>query len=366
MNDSAQTPTDIVIQHDELLQFVSALFVRQGADEATSHTVAEHLVEANLKGHDSHGVGMIPAYVHNLKTDLLKPDAAMQLLRDNGAVVMLDGQHGFGQRVGKEATDFAIQRAAEIGLVCVGLRNAHHLGRIGTYAEQCAAAGMISMHYVNVVGHPPAVSPFGGREARLMTNPFCAAIPRRDGPPVVLDMATSAVALGKVRVAHHKGVSVPDGSLIDHEGIPTSDPAVMFTEPRGSLGPFGSHKGYGLAVLCELLGGALAGEWTMQPDNPRSHDIVNNMLMFVLNPAATGNAEGFQDEVTAMVNYLHEATPAAGTDKVRIPGDPERETRARRLADGIPLDGSSWRSITDAAAAAGLTADEIEAVVLQS
>ena len=355
---------DIVIQRDPLISFIAQIFKRQGALETTAYIVAEHLVEANLKGHDSHGIGMTPAYVQNLQADLLKPQADMQVLRDNGAVVMIDGQHGFGQQVGKQATEFAIERAKDIGLVCVGLRNAHHLGRIGTYGEQCADAKMVSMHYVNVVGHPPAVSPFRSRDARMTTNPFCAVVPRRDGPPVVLDMATSAVALGKVRVAYHKGTEVPAGALVDHAGLPTTNPAVMYEEPKGTLGPFGGHKGYGLAVLCELLGGALAGEWTMQPNNPRSHNIVNNMLMFVLNPEATGNSEGFQDEVTAMVDYLHSATPATGNDRVRVPGDPERETRATRLRDGIPIDGSSWRAVTKAAKAAGLTDADIDALPL--
>ena len=361
-----KTAADITIERQALIDFVEQIFTRLNTDVATATIVAEHLVEANLKGHDSHGVGMIPAYVQNLKAGLLTPDAGMKVLRDNGAVVMIDGQHGFGQRVGKEATEFAIERAKNIGLACVGLRRAHHLGRIGTYGEQCADAGMVSMHYVNVVGHPPAVSPFGSRDARMTTNPFCAVIPRTDGPPVVLDMATSQIALGKVRVAYHKGAEVADGALIDHEGLPTNDPAVMFEEPRGTLGPFGAHKGYGLAVLCELLGGALAGEWTMQPENPRSHNIVNNMLMFVLNPEATGNAEGFQREVTAMVDYLHSATPAAGTEKVLVPGDPERKSRRTRMQAGIPLDAGSWRSITKAALAAGLSEAELAAVPLLS
>lgn len=361
------TPRDIVIERAALVALVEQIFTAQNADPDTANTVAEHLVEANLKGHDSHGVGMIPAYVANLKAELLKPKAGMKVLRDNGAVVMIDGQYGFGQRVGKETTEFAIERAKEIGLVCVGLRNAHHLGRIGTYGEQCAAAGLISTHYVNVVGHAPVVSPFGSRDARMITNPFCAVVPRRDGPPVILDMATSQVAMGKVRVAYHKGQPVPPGALVDHEGLPTTDAKVLYEEPRGTLGPFGGHKGYGLAMLCELLGGALAGEWTMQPANPRSQNIVNNMLMFVLNPEATGNAEGFQDEVTAMVDYLHSATPAADTDKVRVPGDPERESRATRMAQGIPIDGSSWGAILQAAASAGLSAETIAGIpVLES
>ncbi len=360
------TTADTLINAEPLKQIVVEIFTRLGTEASTAAMVADHLVEANLQGHDSHGVGMIPAYVLNIKADLLQPNAAMKILRDNGAVIMIDGQHGFGQRVGKEATEFAIARAQEIGLVCLGLRNAHHLGRIGAYGELCAAAGMISTHYVNVVGHPPQVSPYGGREPRMVTNPYCAVVPRSDGPPIVLDMATSAVALGKVRVAYHKGSEVPEGALVDHEGRPTRDAKVLFTEPRGTLGPFGGHKGYGLAVMCELLGGALAGEWTAQPKNPRSHDIVNNMLVFVLDPKATGNASGFDAEVNAMVGYLEDTAPAAGHDKVRLPGEPERESRAKRLQQGIPIDASSWQSILNAAAEAGVSNEEIQKLMAAS
>src|SRR4029450_2103420 len=145
-------------------------------------------------------------------------------------------------------------------VVCVGLRNAHHLGRIGAYGEPCGRAGLVSIHFANVVGHEPQVSPWGGRERRMTTNPFCCVVPQESAPPIVLDMATSAIALGKVRVAFLKGEPVPDGVLVDAEGKPTNDAEVMYQAPFGALGPFGQHKGYGLALMCELLGGALAGE----------------------------------------------------------------------------------------------------------
>jgi len=359
--------SDLTITADELTKFVTALFRHTGTESTTAATVAKHLVEANLKGHDSHGVGMIPAYLRNISAGLLQQNAASQVIRDNGAVIMLDGQMGFGQRVGKEATEFAIERVRETGIVCLGLRNAHHLGRIGTYGEQCATAGLISTHYVNVVGHAPSVAPHGGREPRMVTNPYCAVVPRDDGPPIVLDMATSAIALGKVRVAHHKGQPVPEGALIDHAGEATTDPAVLFSEPKGSLGPFGGHKGYGLAVICELLGGALAGEWTAQPGHATNkngtqnvnHNIVNNMLVFILDPAATGNAQGFQGEVDAMVSYLQACPPATGHDRVRVPGEPEQECLAQRQRTGIPIDRSSWSSICKAALKAEFPQREI-------
>lgn len=351
----------MLIDQHRLMELVTRIFVACGSGEAEARETAAHLVTANLKGHDSHGVGMVPAYVNNLRNGRLNPAAHAKVIRDRGAVLLIDGGMGFGQVVGREATELALERVAETGVVCAGVRNCHHLGRIGTYGELCGEAGMVSVHFVNVVGHAPQVSPYGGRERRMTTNPFCCVVPRAGHEPIVLDMATSAIALGKVRVAWMKGEPVQDGALVDHEGMPTNDPKVMFQEPFGALGPFGLHKGYGLAVMCELLGGALAGEWTAQPANPRENTIVNHMLMFVLDPAAFGGLERFQSEVEAMVDYLHDTTPARGFDRVRIPGEPEQESRAERSARGIPIDDNTWSGILKAAEVAGLGASEIAA-----
>jgi len=352
----------MLIQSARLTRFAAETFARAGASNDVAREVAEHLVEANLKGHDSHGVGMMPAYVRNIRVGHLNPSAHAQVARDNGAVLLVDGRFGFGQVVGREATDLAIERVKRTGVVCVGVRNCHHLGRIGAYGERCGRAGYVSVHFVNVVGHEPQVSPWGGRDRRMTTNPFCCVVPRDGDEPIVLDMATSAIALGKVRVAHFKGTAVEDGALVDSEGVPTNDPNVMFKAPFGALGPFGKHKGYGLALMCELLGGALAGEWTAQPARERAGTIVNHMLMFVVDPAAFGNRAVFQDEVLAMVDYIHSTTPARGFDKVRVPGEPEREHLAARSRDGIDIDANSWSGIVDAARQAGLTDAEIAAL----
>jgi len=349
----------MLISQKQLSSFVTRIFVAAGAKPAFAEKVSYHLVAANLKGHDSHGVGMVPAYVGNIRAGHLQVDAEASVVRDQGAVLLVDGQFGFGQVVGSQATAMAIDRVKDTGIVCMGVRNCHHLGRIGSYGEQCAEAGMVSVHFVNVVGHGPLVSPFAGRDRRMSTNPFCCVVPRGDQPPIVLDMATSAIAQGKVRVAYMKEVSVPDGALIDHEGHATNDPRVMFEEPLGSLGPFGAHKGYGLAVMCELLGGGLAGQWTAQPGHARENTIVNHMLMMVLDPAAFGGLQSFQEEVSAMVDYLHSSTAAEGVDRVRVPGEPELESMADRSANGIPIDENSWAGILKAAAVAGVSGDEV-------
>ena len=357
------TGNDMLINADKLTKLVESIFVATGARADFAREVAVHLVAANLKGHDSHGVGMTPAYVKNIRAGLLKVDSEASVAKDNGAVLVIDGQFGFGQVVGRQAMDIAIERVKDTGVVCAGVRNCHHLGRIGTYAEHCADAGLVSIHMVNVVGHEPKVSPHGGRERRMTTNPFTCAVPRKDAPPVVLDMATSAVALGKVQVAYNAGHQAPAGALVDHEGSPTTNPAVMFEEPLGALGPFGQHKGYGLAVMCELLGGALAGEWTAQPEHHRSHNIVNHMFTCVIDPAAFGGLNNFQHEVNAMVDYLHSTAPAKGFDRVRIPGDPERESMADRIANGISIDGKTWAGVLSGANTAGMSDADIQALI---
>lgn len=241
-------------------------------------------------------------------------------------------------------------------MACLALRNACHIGRIGAYGEQCAEAGLISMHHVNVVGSGPAVAPFGGREARMLTNPYCCALPRADGDHIVLDFATSAIAIGKLRVAFMKGELAPPGALVDASGQPTDDARTFFAgEGRSMLLPFGLHKGGGMQILCELLGGALAGQWTMQPGADRAFGAaVNNMLSIVIDPDAFGSRAAFEAEAEAMIGYIRSTAPAEGFDRVRLPGDPERESLARRLADGIPIDDNTWAQIRQAGQSVGL------------
>lgn len=346
----------MLITAEKLTAFASTIFQQLGATQDRALTVAEHLVAANLKGHDSHGVGMIPNYVYGASKGHLKVNSDARIVQDKGSVLLVDGQFGFGQVVARQATRQGIDRAKQLGLACIGSRNNYHIGRIGTYGEQCTEEGLVSIHFVNVVGHSPFVSPWGGRERRMQTNPFCCAVPTAD-EPIVLDMATSAIAQGKVRVASMKGVPVPEGSLIDADGNPTTDANAL--EQGGALSPFGQHKGYGLALVCELLGGGLAGEWTMQ-DVARQQDLtINHMLMFIIDPNLFGGLEKFQAEVTGMQAWLRSTKPAAGFDKVRLPGDPERESMAERSESGIPIDEHSWEAVCRAAVQAGLSQAEI-------
>jgi uncharacterized oxidoreductase len=206
------------------------------------------------------------------------------------------------------------------------------------------------MHYVNVVGHPAQVAPFGGSQARLNTNPYCCAVPAADGEPVVLDMATSTIALGKVREAMGRSDTVPEGSLIDSEGRPTTDPSVMFgppEQPKGALTSFGLHKGSGLSLICELLGGVMAAAWPLPKPYDGPPTVYNGMLAILLSPAALGDADAIAQEVIAVRQYMRETKPAADstTGSVQVPGDPERASRKQRSAEGIPLSDGTWKEL---------------------
>jgi uncharacterized oxidoreductase len=222
----------------------------------------------------------------------------------------------------------------------------------------------VSFHFVNVAGDP-LVAPFGGIDRRFGTNPFCAAFPREGQTPLVLDFATSGIAYGKTRVAYNKGVKVAPGYLIEHDGTPTVEPKVMHEEPFGSLLPFGLHKGFGLAAMCEILGGALSGGYTTRESTlQKTSAIINCMTSVILDPNAF-DAPAAQAEAEAFVEWVKASPLQAGVERIYAPGEPEDARRAERGANGVPIDPTTWQQIRDAAAASGMPADEIEGFAKQ-
>jgi uncharacterized oxidoreductase len=349
---------------DHLLRkFTGEIFRRGGSSPEEADLVAAHLVAANLAGHDSHGVGMVPTYVRHLQAGLVVPNTPARLVKDDGAILMYDGQRGYGRRVAGEAMAGAIARCRQTGVVVMTLANAHHIARVGAYGEMALAAGLVSVHFVNVTDHDGLVAPYRGRDARFSTNPVCVAVPGSEAqPPVLLDMATSEIAMGKVRVARNAGRPLPEPCVIDPQGRPTTDPAVMYAQPRGALLPFGKHKGYGLAVIAELLAGGLSGGGTIQPDNPRRHGVVNNMTTFLVDPARLAGTPWLRREVEGFVRYVKASPPADPAQPVLVPGDPERQAAARRGHEGIPLDDATWEELLAAAEAVGIGRDEARAL----
>jgi len=315
--------------------------------------VADNLIEANLTGHDSHGIGMLPRYTLSYLEGGLKPNTHVKTVFDGGALLRLDGDAGFGQVVGREAMALAIERAKTHGSCIMALGNAHHLGRIGAWAEQAAAAGLVSLSFVNVISRG-IVAPHGGSDARFGTNPFTAGVPLPGRPPLILDFATSVIAQGKTRVAHNKGDEVPPDHVIDDQGRPTQDPRFAVIEPFGAILTFGGHKGYGMAVLCELLGGALASGMSQHTDDTSKKRILNGMLSVLIKPEAIADMTAYERELRAFTDWVTASPPRAGYDRVRLAGDPEREYRAKRSVQGVPVDSTTWQEILDAAKSLGV------------
>jgi uncharacterized oxidoreductase len=351
----------MVFQQQNLVRAIEAIALAGGSSAEEARLVAENLVTANVVGHDSHGIGMMPRYVEALLEGGLHPNRKVEVKLDGGSLLSLDGGAGYGQSIGRQATRLAIERAKRHGVSITALGNSHHLGRIGHWAEMAVAQGLVSIHFVNVRSYA-RVAPFGGAERRFGTNPVCIAIPLAGEPPFVLDMATSAVAQGKLRVAHNKRAKVPLGWLIDDQGNPTDDPRWGVVPPLGAMLCFGEHKGYGLSVACELLGGALTAGGIDSFENKTKRRVLNGMLTIVLDPRRLGTAAAFEKEARDYLAWLRSSRPAPGFDRVRLAGEPEREYRAARERDGVPVDEETWKEILGAAAKLKLAPEKVEAL----
>jgi uncharacterized oxidoreductase len=343
------------------LRHASALIVKAAGSSAhEAQAVADNLVMANLKGHDSHGVGMLPRYIDAVAEGGLIPNNGVAVTLDIGSLLTLDGQRGYGQVVGGQAMALGIERALQHGSCIMAVGQSHHLGRIGHWAEMAVDAGLVSLHFANVLAQP-VVAPWGGADGRFGTNPCCIGLPLTGRQPFILDFATSRVAQGKMRVAHNEGRQVPPGFLIDTHGHPSTDPGVVVVpqEPGpfgnlfGALMPFGEHKGFGLSVACELLGGALTGGGTWNGHNKAGKAFYNGMLTILIDPKRLGTSADFEREAEGFMTWLDAAPPAPGTDEVLTAGEPERRTQAMREVNGIAVDPQTMAELNRAAASVG-------------
>jgi len=330
-----------------------------GSEPTEVQLVSRNLIQANLTGHDSHGIGMLPRYARSLaEPGGLEANAHIAVRVDHGHMVGLDGQAGFGQVVGHEAMELGIERTQTHGSCILALGNAHHLCRIGAWAEMAADAGLISIHLVNVLSKP-VVAPWDGADGRFGTNPFCVGIPVSGRDPIIVDFATSIIAQGKTRVAHNKGVPLKPGQMIDDKGQPTTDPIYGVKPPYGALKTFGEHKGFGLALVCELLGGALAGGMTLHERTTKQR-IFNGMLSILIDPNKLSQGNSFVTESLAFIDWVKESPALEGTDGVHLAGEPERQTKAQRLQNGIPVDENTWQEILQTCDALGVDRQAVD------
>ncbi|SDH04738.1 malate/lactate/ureidoglycolate dehydrogenase [Bosea robiniae] len=345
---------------ESLQALVRDMVVKAGWTEAEAQETADHLVLANLSGHDSHGVGMLPLYFQSLADGNLSPASQPQTRVDTAPFLIIDGKIALGQPNARNAVDRAITMARTGGVAIVNLLDSHHIGRIGHYAEVAAEAGLISFFWVNVAGRPPIVAPYAAKEARFGTNPHAIGIPVPGGEPLILDFATSRMAHGKARVALNKGEQVPPGYIIDGEGRPTTDPAHVFASPDHPLGallPFGDHKGAGLSLIAELLSAGLMGAARID-QKPQKTWVINSLFGVIIDPARLEpDAELRRSRTESYLAFVRAAKPQDPANPVLAPGDKERKVRIERQAAGIPLDDETWSQIVAAAAKHGIDAE---------
>ena len=336
------------IDQAALRVFVEKLFAASGSDSNEASMVADHLVESNLRGHDSHGVIRVSKYVGWVREGALLPNIHASIASDRGALLAVDGGFGYGQVIGREAMTLAADRAKQLGMCAVAIRNAGHLGRIGAWAEQLAAAGLVSVHFVNTSGFGILVAPYGGSDRRLSANPIAAGAPVPGRTPIILDIATSLVAEGKIQVARNRGQRLEPGWVTDGGGNPTTDPAAFYRNPPGAIFPIAGHKGSGLSIMCELLAGALTGGGSSHPDNKTAWRLVNNMMTICFDPAAFPGAD-FATDVLRLSDWVKASPPIRPGGTVALPGEIETEVTAERSKNGIPLDPETLSQIAETA-----------------
>jgi uncharacterized oxidoreductase len=341
----------------KLIELVAAVMVGGGSGSGEAATIARRLVDSNLVGHDSHGVLRVGKYLEWVRAGWLRPNTPPTVVFDSDAIAIIDGNRGFGQVTGEFATNLGIAKAAKTGIAMIGLRNCGHLGRLGDWAEMAAAAQQVSLHFLNTSG-AQRVAPFGGTDRRLSTNPLAIGMPVDGAEPAILDITTSMVAEGKLMVAMNKGEEVPAGWIIDKAGNPTTDPKDFYD--GGALLTVGAHKGSGLSILTDLLAGAVTTGRSSDPDDPV---LRNNMLSIYIAPAVYDAGGGVLREARRLVDWVKASPPASPGQPVLAPGEVERNSRAARAANGVPLDDKTWADLIAAAVSVGIPAERAHALV---
>ncbi len=334
----------------QLESTAARIFEALGAPAGDAAWVAHLLVLANLRGHDSHGVIRVPQYAEAVKKGTVDPTSPVTVVAETPVTARLDGGRGFGQVVARRGMEMATAKAKASGLAAVALSRTGHVGRLADYAEMAAREGLVGMLWVNAV-HGLNVAPWGGAARRLGTNPYAIGIPGPGGPAMVLDFATSVVAEGKMRVKKNRKQQAPAGWFIDAQGRPATDPEIFYGDPVGSLLTAGEHKGYGLSLAVEILGGVLSGTG---PAGPPPGVFANGTLMLCLDVERFVPLPEFHEQVAALFGWVKSAPLAQGSTEILIPGEPEARLEAERRLDGVPVEDETWNQIERVAAELGV------------
>ena len=332
-----------------LLELSAALIEAMGSPGEDALIVGRHLVEAQLAGHDSHGLIRLPQYHAHVLEGKVKPGARVEIIRETPTTALLDGHYTWGQVTAMQAIKLGISKAEENGIAALSLRNCYHVGRVGVYPLAAAERGFIAQVHCN--GHGVCrVAPWGGTEPRLATNPIAIAIPTR-AEPLLVDITTSVVAEGKVRISRNAGREIPVGWVLDSDGRPTTNPADLYE--GGTLLPLGGregHKGYGLSIVVDLLGGALSGAGC----GTMTEKVGNGLFIQLTDPSCFCEREEFLDQVDRFTEYLKSSPLKEGVDDILLPGEPEQRTAARRREQGIDIDDGTWGQLIELAGTLGV------------
>jgi len=344
-----------VFQEMQLLEFGVSLLTAGGANQQEAEIVGRSLVDANLRGHDSHGVVRIPQYVGQVRDGKINSGSTLEIVEESSGTLVGDGNWGFGQVLSRDLMSRLIDKAHDSGIASGGLRRSAHIGRLGEYAEMAASRNMSAIICANTHGAAQRVAPVGGKRPRLGTNPICIGMPCGKNGPFILDFGTSATAEGKVRVRKIAGDTVPDGWLLDPEGNATNDPNQLYGDPPGTIRPMGgdqAYKGFGLSFMIEMLCGTLSGGQCAYANPPKP--IGNAAFFIVINPQRYAGFEHLKSEIEGLEDYVRTVPRIEGVEEILLPGDPERRILAARRSSGIPLDDGNWNALADLAGELGV------------
>jgi hydroxycarboxylate dehydrogenase B len=324
---------------DELRSLACDIFVDVGVPLESARQVADSLVDANLAGHDSHGVIRVPSYVELVRNGRVAASAQPELVHEMGSVGVVDGHWAFGQLTARQSMAIAIDKAKDSGVAAVAAVACNHIGRVGEWVEMAAAEGLIGFATVSMHGLGLAAAPHGGAGRAMSTNPIAFGLPSATRGSVVADFATTTVAEGKLQVARAKGVEVPPGCIIDAHGRPSTSPQDFYD--GGAMLPFGAHKGYGLAVVSQLLSLALTGAL-----GAPQGEFSSGAFFLCVDPGAFGPRAAYGQAADDLLGQIKAVRPLPGFDEVLLPGEPEQRARAAR-ADGVPVDDVTWAKLQD-------------------
>ena len=337
----------------KLTALARAIYEAAGAPPGHATIVADHQVGANLVGHDSHGVILLPTYVDRIDRGHIMPTARPETISETATTIAVNGRWGFGPVISEWTMERCIAKARESRVAVATVREQSHVGRLADYPLMAARAGVIGIIMCDSGQSPKSVAPFGGREARLGTNPLCVAFPTDLPGPVFIDMATSAVAAGKLGVARARNEPIPEGWVLDKEGRPTTDANDFYD--GGVMLPLGGpegHKGYGLSFVVETLAALLPGLGFGIDPHGRHND---GSFMLAIDPGAFMPLVDFKGQVEAFVAYLKDTPTQVGVDEVLYPGEKEYRTEQQRRRDGIAIEDGTWTKLAQVAERFGAT-----------